>query len=411
MQKTNKNHISNNNKSVGKNNPICLNHVGENCVFPHSKGITLIALIITIIVMIILVGVTISVALNGGLFETTRQAAKDTQIEADREVLQAGVAGAMVSDTGITNESLTSNLPEGWEVGIIEPYTVISLNKNQFLVTSNGEIEYKELVEDDLTRLQEYFLGKNLIDVVVDTGFNEFIDNDIIPDASTSIQFKAALPYDEIGALIIQYNSKIYMVAISMKDTQIKSVELMYEQNGKEGKTVLYSYDGAKENEKEWLVLYDDGEYLEIVSPEIMGSLTLGANDENAKGTTDTEKALDSYNNAITRINNYCASLITNENKVSVRSLGSNPYNPNSENSTKYTTDSNMFKNYYTQYTIESGDINCIYDLSAQFGLNKVPLFNEECWLASREKPEIVSDGHIAIYTSNNSGLGRQKYT
>ena len=36
----------------------------------NKKGITLIALIITIIVMLILVGVTINVALNGGLFET-----------------------------------------------------------------------------------------------------------------------------------------------------------------------------------------------------------------------------------------------------------------------------------------------------------------------------------------------------
>ena len=35
----------------------------------NQKGITLIALIITIIVMLILVAVTISVVLNGGLFE------------------------------------------------------------------------------------------------------------------------------------------------------------------------------------------------------------------------------------------------------------------------------------------------------------------------------------------------------
>ena len=37
-----------------------------------EKGITLIALIITIIVMLILVAVTISVALNGGLFNNAK---------------------------------------------------------------------------------------------------------------------------------------------------------------------------------------------------------------------------------------------------------------------------------------------------------------------------------------------------
>ena len=47
-----------------------------------QKGITLIALIITIIVMMILVGVTVSVSLNGGLFDTARRAAQETEKEA-----------------------------------------------------------------------------------------------------------------------------------------------------------------------------------------------------------------------------------------------------------------------------------------------------------------------------------------
>ena len=110
-----------------------------------SKGITLIALIITILVMIILVGVTINVALNGGLFETTQQAAKDTQIEADREILQVGVAGALVSEEGITQSSLQNNLPEGWVVEGERPFTVTSPIGNEFTVKSDGSI--KEPVE------------------------------------------------------------------------------------------------------------------------------------------------------------------------------------------------------------------------------------------------------------------------
>ena len=50
-----------------------------------QKGRTLIALIITIIVMLILVGVSVSVALNTGLFKTAPGAAKNTQLEAERE--------------------------------------------------------------------------------------------------------------------------------------------------------------------------------------------------------------------------------------------------------------------------------------------------------------------------------------
>lgn len=43
-----------------------------------QKGITLVALVITIIVMLILVGVSITVALNGGLFNTAKSAANNT---------------------------------------------------------------------------------------------------------------------------------------------------------------------------------------------------------------------------------------------------------------------------------------------------------------------------------------------
>ena len=147
MQKPNKNHTSNNNKHT--------NHVGENCVFHNSNGITLIALIITIIIMIILVGVTVNVALNGGLFETTEKAAKGTQIEADREILQVGVAGALVSEEGITKESLQNNLPEGWNVEGEGPFTVISPNGNKFTVNLDGTIETNNEEDTEIPEVEK----------------------------------------------------------------------------------------------------------------------------------------------------------------------------------------------------------------------------------------------------------------
>ena len=47
-------------------------------MYKNNKGITLIALIITIIVMLILVSVTISMAVNGGLFEQAGRAVSQT---------------------------------------------------------------------------------------------------------------------------------------------------------------------------------------------------------------------------------------------------------------------------------------------------------------------------------------------
>lgn len=51
----------------------------------EQKGITLIALVITIIVMLILVGVSITVAMQGGLFDTARNAASGTNNAAQAE--------------------------------------------------------------------------------------------------------------------------------------------------------------------------------------------------------------------------------------------------------------------------------------------------------------------------------------
>ena len=50
-----------------------------------QKGITLVALVITIVVMLILVGVSVTVAINGGLFTKAREGATNTNVEAQKE--------------------------------------------------------------------------------------------------------------------------------------------------------------------------------------------------------------------------------------------------------------------------------------------------------------------------------------
>ena len=60
-------------------------NVGAHDCAQKEKGITLIALIITIIVMLILVAVTISMAVNGGLFEYAGKATGEMQNAIDEE--------------------------------------------------------------------------------------------------------------------------------------------------------------------------------------------------------------------------------------------------------------------------------------------------------------------------------------
>ena len=102
-----------------------------------QKGITLIALVITIVVMLILVGVTISVSLNGGLFSTAKEATDETQMAKEREELLIAALGTLNQNGKVDLGKLDSSLPEGF-TGSNGQYT--SKTGNIFTVTEDGTI-------------------------------------------------------------------------------------------------------------------------------------------------------------------------------------------------------------------------------------------------------------------------------
>ena len=102
------------------------NHVGaDGPVCPNHRGITLIALVITIIVMLILVGVSVTVALNGGLFSTAQGAARDTEAEKEKELALSNgdIIDKYLSGTagGNGGSGGTITLPTGWSVAETKP--------------------------------------------------------------------------------------------------------------------------------------------------------------------------------------------------------------------------------------------------------------------------------------------------
>ena len=95
--------------------------------------------------MLILVGVTVTVAINGGLFNTAKSAATNTMVEAEREQLLSAVVTAYDPETGTINKAkLEANLGTGWSLaeGDTAPYTVTSPKGNKFTVSADGTIEY-----------------------------------------------------------------------------------------------------------------------------------------------------------------------------------------------------------------------------------------------------------------------------
>lgn len=123
--------------------------------------------------------------------------------------------------------------------------------------------------------LKQYFLGKGLFDLV-DTGASEIIfkDNPEVDIYAKAIRFLKA---EDI--LIIEYNDKVF--GISGDNNGYTNVELMYEPKGMEGDIV--KYDGDNDGTKEdWMILCDNGGNVEIVSMDVMGSVALGDEDEQA---------------------------------------------------------------------------------------------------------------------------------
>jgi len=131
--------------------------VGATCGRPQN-GITLIALIITIIIMLILAGVTISIAVNGGLFKQAKNAADLTNQAAQNEqetinnVLDemsnnanGGGSTNNANDGGSTNNSGGAPIPAGFyyvggteNTGVVISDNAADENKGDTCTTLQG---------------------------------------------------------------------------------------------------------------------------------------------------------------------------------------------------------------------------------------------------------------------------------
>ena len=285
--------------------------------------------------MLILVGVTITVALNGGLFNTAKSAATNTMVEAEREQLLSAVATAYDTETGTINKSkLESNLGTGWNVVGNEggPYTVTSPKGNEFTVNANGTIDYigKEEKEEDidpstLSDLEKYILGADgngrdlteILDLSDEHSPTFFMFKQDPADTNSEIYKDVKFAYMDEGSpdMQIRYGRDVYKFTIAETENGINSVKKrpvkISTPEGNLGKYVTYQG-------KSWIVLYDDADKVELISAEALGEVDLGYKDAGAKTnvTVTDENSLTSeeqfkrgawsYNNVITTLTDAC---------------------------------------------------------------------------------------------------------
>ena len=262
-----------------------------------NHGITLIALIITVIVLLILVGVTLSVTLgDNGLVNKAKDASEATEIAMDRELLLSAVVGTIDNNGEVNLGAIV--LPEGF-TGSNGTYT--SKNGHTFNVGVDGTITYvggedtpegPESLSEDLELLRTYFMGKldettgereeingfSLIknpEVTENGDLSEvkFIDNEIIPTISKELVITDSIINDDGSSIYLyfQFRNKIYTMLIEPKtDTYaiVKSVDELTNTGIDLFGTYHCSYEEPFEikNENEYIVIDGDERHeIEII--------------------------------------------------------------------------------------------------------------------------------------------------
>ena len=402
----------------------------------NNKGITLVALVITIIVLLILAMVSIKIAIDGGLITKASKATDTHTIGAEKEAIAIGYSEYQIDlaknhkPASLTVKDATpEQTSDGWKV------TFSETTGNVYTINSKGEITgptKEEKTEDDIA-MEKYALGDDLKgqaikNVMSDT--NNVVFKQLNGKDVTFLNFAPYVTGGETidAAFYLKYNNKVYRVQTGFNNDDLlanttKRVTKVYD-IPENVETIKYSYDGTKDNEKDWVVLYKDetAKTAEILSPETIGTLKLGREDAEAQGSNNWEKAVYSYNHAIERLNNYASSLVTNTNKISVRSVGSNSTNPNYRNTTKYTSET--IKNWNcaidgkynsstgkfeggTPVTVngigEVGENNCEQDLVRMSALGVASTGNEY-WLASRNVDPDSDNVSFDVGTLNSDG-------
>lgn len=288
-----------------------------------------------------------------------------------------------VEDTGIA--TISSN--KGTKVTV----TPVAIGSTKITAKCGGYTqECIVTVNDDLSLIRLYYGGKKLIDTVDQKNSAgskiKFLDDEnSIQDAGTSLSYMNYQYANDGGTIYyIKYNNKAYRIYMYDEVISRDNITLIYSPKGKEGSTVTYSVDGTESNSTSWKVLYDDGDgTVELVSPSTIGSYQLGKGDPAAVGDSDVDKVIDSYNNAVTRLNAYCRTRITNSTAKRVRSVGSNHSNPDTDTTQMYNGMSGAISEYNGKVKVSDENWEQDYIRMLYWGVNKTTNV-KDFYLASR---------------------------
>lgn len=388
-----------------------------------NGGITLVALVITIIILIILAGVSINILLGeNGMIAKAKQAQKAQNVARILEKLELEKA-----DLGIANEYTAkldaylqhlqskgiieeSDIMDSWNVGIGKCYIVVE-DKYTFLLEQEGDnikityienpvvlkidtqvnaeagtIDASAVVANVKNATYEYSISTDNTNFVVkDTLKNAYyVYRGLTADTQYYIKVRVT---DENGtAQLVKpvYTSVIQPGGYIAYTPTAKTFTMTTAQTG-------YSADqsfNTSDYTGLWRVLYNDAEHgLQLISADSVGELYLSGNV--------------GYNKVVETLNAFSANYENTALSESSRIVGTNPTNPvdqatgnvqfsvefnGSKDSGLRTADTTYTEDYQAMSLLEMQDIKGYY------------------WLGSRKEYHDSEVGYFSIYTMSNGG-------
>lgn len=145
---------------MGRTNKISIKNVGEN--FIYNNGITLISLIVTIIILLLLVGITINIFMNSGISENAKMAKFATNFREVEEKTNLYIMDKEINEVIKKDISIQNNLeifPITTKLNDIEKEVIT--NKITTLKTKMEELTGKKIEELNLYWIDKQQIGVN----------------------------------------------------------------------------------------------------------------------------------------------------------------------------------------------------------------------------------------------------------
>ena len=390
-----------------------------------NKGITLIALIVTIVVLLILAGVTINaITGNESAMEKATQAREENKLGEELEQIKLCVVNAMSQglDGKVSDNDLRTALNGIVAQSEIEkitgtgPWIIQGNSGREYKITNGGNVNALDTMDKAIINpisVEE----RSKVPIVISNGDNiEEIKSCTIADTSIATAAKDTDGIWKITGGIITGDEQELTTTMTIEGKSGKKIEnisvaLLKVTTAKDvipvptssatSAYVKYAMNGQTANNAEMCrVLYNDDEHgLQIITENSVQDVTLGRNDPKITDETNgtLAKAQKSYNRAIVSLNEYAVDYKNTDKNIALdaRCVGSipiitlntttNQYEFLNKNNEELLTNPNNYSlvNTYVEQRYKGEDNN--YEADRQ-QLQTIGILNsnETYWLASR---------------------------